>query len=84
MKELGLTDTVEYKGGQHTVMAMENRGSGKVFVVLKNKGGKEIRLRHTDIEKLIRKGDICLNSASKPKTARSKTSTSSARKKPTK
>ena len=68
--QLLLNDLLTYKGGTYKFSGLENKGNKKVFAVLTNatrKGHREIRLKHTDIEKLIEQGEIeCLNSTSKP------------------
>ena len=70
--QLLLNDLLTYKGGTYKFSGLENKGNKKVFAVLTNatrKGRREIRLKHTDVEKLIEQGEIkCLNSTSKPET----------------
>jgi hypothetical protein len=77
-----------YKGGTYKFSGLENKGNNKVFVVLTNatrKGRREIRLKHTDVTKLIGQGYIkCLNSTSKPEKECEKVSSSEPEAKPLK
>ena len=82
MKVLGIDIAVKYKGGHYTVMALENQGNGMVFVVLTSDKNKTIRLKHTDVEKLIDKGDICVSYVSSSPTKAGNASTSRQKKKP--
>jgi hypothetical protein len=81
MKQLTLQDIVMYKGSLHTFTALENLGNGKILVVLTNSNNKQIRLKHTTVESLIKKGEIWLNSESKASEAKSKASSSTKKQK---
>jgi len=71
MMILGIDSAVKYKGSHHTVTALENKGKGNVTVVLTSDKNKTVRLKHTDVEKLLDKGELCVSyvSSSLTKTA---------------
>ena len=81
MKILGIDSAVKYKGGHHTVTALESQGNGVVFVVLTSDKNKTIRLKHTDVEKLIDKGEICVSYVSSSQTTKAGNASTSTRKK---
>ena len=78
---MGLGDIVTYKGSQHTVTAIENTGNGKILVVFTSEKGTQIRLKHTDVNTLLDKEAICLNSVSSHQTAPNTASVSTKKRK---
>tara|TARA_Y100000310_G_scaffold322000_1_gene380458 strand:+ start:973 stop:1242 length:270 start_codon:yes stop_codon:yes gene_type:complete len=81
MKLMGIGSVITYKGSQHTVTALENAGSGIVFVVLLSDKNKKVRIVTTEFEELLSKGTICLNSASESPTDSVSNASSSNKKK---
>ena len=68
MQVLGIDSAVQYKGSHHTVTALENKGNGNVTVVLMNDKNKVVRLKHTEVENLLDKGELCVSYVSSSRT----------------